>query len=97
MRYAIAGLVLALGACAEGPATKAHNAYQACLAAKGIERCQTEKAQFEAAVAFANAKSQRLAAGGLYVPPAIQTYQPDPQPSRSGIICTTSGGVTICN
>lgn len=105
MRYVIVGLALImLAGCGEGPATKAHNVYQACLAEKGVERCQTEKAQFDAAMRLADGQSRRMAAYGSARPPIVlDTYQPAQQPmpvyqpSRGAINCVTTGNVTSCN
>lgn len=98
MRYVFVALALIIGGCAEGPATTAYKAYNACLAEKPADQCANEKARFDAAVVYANAQSQRLAAGGVYRPvPVVETYSPAPQAVRTGLICTTNGGVTICN
>ncbi len=106
MRYAIVGLALLLAACAteEGPATQALRAYNTCLDARGVGACTVEKAKLDAAIVYANAQSQRMAAGAAYRPmppmPVIQTYQPAPESPRwgfGGVICTTNSGVTICN
>jgi hypothetical protein len=97
MRYVIVGVALALAGCAaEGPATKAHAAYQACLAQKPADQCQNEKASFEAAVEYANAVSRRAASAGpivvpAYSAPAVVQTQPSPR-----LNCITTDGLTTC-
>jgi hypothetical protein len=91
MRYATIGIALLLGACGDGPATTAYNAYNACLTAKGVEGCQTERARFDAAVTYANAVSNRRAAS----PPPILAPQPV-YTQREPVTCTTLGNTMTC-
>jgi hypothetical protein len=97
MRYVIVGVALALAGCAEGPATKAHAAYQACLAQKPADQCQNEKASFDAAIEYANAVSRRMGTAPAVAVPAysaptvVQT-----QPISPRFNCITTDGLTTC-
>ena len=102
MKYAIiAGLFLSVAACAgPGPVTKAHAAYAACIDAKGAANCADEKAKFDAALAVANAQSQRSASRGPLIlrgpePPAPVIAVPSYE-TRRPITCSTVGGITTC-
>lgn len=102
MRYATMGLALLLGACAarqEGPATRALAAYNACLDARGVEGCHTEKAKLDAALAYANAESRRIQAlnTGDAVPPVIQPYRLPTSGTRQPVTCTTIGNTMTCD
>lgn len=100
-KLAIIGF-LALSACAggEGPVTKAHREYTACLDTRGVNGCTVEKAKFDAAVTYADTASRRAAAVNSAPPLVLRTYTPPPQQPiytpRQQVNCNTYGGTTTC-
>ncbi len=107
MRYVAMAIAMGLlGACAQqqpSPAASAlgtaYELYQQCLAAMPPEQCETPRARFEAARAYADSVSRREAVQNTARPPLVlRGYTPPApvQPPRQPITCTTYGNMTNC-